>query len=108
MPQSAQPAVHEHITCVAAPAIWLSPPSGQVAGGVDGLYVAERRVLSRLVVTVDGREPEPAEARPHGANGARFTASAGALAVERVRVVVPDGGTERIVLRNTGDGPAAA
>jgi glycogen debranching enzyme len=108
LPQSAQPAVHEHITCVAAPAIWLSPPSGQVAGGVDGLYVAERRVLSRLVVTVNGREPEPVEARPHGANGARFTASAGALSVERVRVAAPDGGTERITLRNTGDVPAAA
>ncbi|GLW66560.1 amylo-alpha-1,6-glucosidase [Actinomadura rubrobrunea] len=93
---------------MAAPAIWLSPPSGQVAGGVDGLYVAERRVLSRFVVTVDGREPEPAEAGPHGANGARFTASAGPLAVERFRAAVPDGGTERIVLRNTGDAPATA
>ncbi|WP_141576642.1 glycogen debranching N-terminal domain-containing protein [Actinomadura sp. WMMA1423] len=103
-----QPAIHRHITCVAAPAIWLSPPSGQLTGGVDGLYVAERRVLSRFVVTVDGREPEPVEAGPLGANGARFTGSAGALAVERVRTVTPEGGTEQITLRNTGDTPAAA
>jgi hypothetical protein len=54
-----QPSLHEHLTCVAAPAIWLSPRSGRLTGGVDGLYVADRRVLSRLVVTLDGAEPVP-------------------------------------------------
>ena len=100
-----QPPLHEHLTCVAAPAIWLSPPSGRMTGGVDGLYVADRRALSRLAVTLDGAEPEPAGAEQQGADGARFTATAGDLAVERVRTVTRDGGTERITVRNTGSAP---
>lgn len=103
-----QPSFHEHVICVAAPAMWLSPPDGQVTGGVDGLYVSDRRVLSRLVVTVDGAEPVPVAASPHGADGARFTAVAGTLAVERVRRVTRDGGTERITVRNDGDRPVTA
>lgn len=105
MPDPAQPPLHEHVTCVAAPAVWLSPPSGRMSGGVDGLYVADRRVLSRLVLTLDGAEPEPAGAEPRGAGEARFTAAAGDLAVERVRAATRDGGTERITVRNTGAAP---
>jgi glycogen debranching enzyme len=100
-----QPSLHEHLTCVAAPAIWLSPRSGQLTGGVDGLYVADRRVLSRLVVTLDGVEPEPVDAALRGAGGAGFTAAAGAVEVERLRTVNPDGGTERILLHNRGGSP---
>jgi glycogen debranching enzyme len=85
--------------------MWLSPPSGQLTGGVDGLYVSDRRVLSRLRVTLDGREPEPVDATLRGADGARFTAIAGALTVERLRTVDHQGGTERITVRNAGDGP---
>lgn len=103
-----QPPLHEHLTCVAAPATWLSPPSGQLTGGVDGLYVSDRRVLSRLVLTLDGAEPAPGGAEPHGADRARFTATAGALAVERERTVARDGGAERITVRNTGDRPVTA
>jgi glycogen debranching enzyme len=98
-----QPALHEHLTCLAAPATWLSPPSGQLTGGVDGLYVSDRRVLSRLVLTLDGAEPEPTGAELRGADGARFTATTGPLAVERERTVDPGGGTESITVRNTGD-----
>ncbi|MDN3355251.1 glycogen debranching N-terminal domain-containing protein [Actinomadura sp. DC4] len=100
-----RPALDEHLTCLAAPATWLSPPSGQLTGGVDGLYVSDRRVLSRLRVTVGGAEPRPVAATRTGAGGARFTAAAGPLAVERVREVACDGGTERITVRNTGDRP---
>jgi N-terminal domain of (some) glycogen debranching enzymes len=103
-----QPPLHEHLTCLAAPATWLSPPSGQLTGGVDGLYVSDRRVLSRLVLTLDGAEPLPTGAAPHGADGARFTATAGAFTVERERRATPDGGTERITLRNTGGHPVTA
>jgi hypothetical protein len=42
-----QPSLHEHLTCVAAPAIWLSPRSGRLTGGVDGLYVADRQLVIR-------------------------------------------------------------
>jgi glycogen debranching enzyme len=102
-----QPPVHEHLTCVAAPATWLSPPSGQLAGGpagtVDGLYVSDRRALSRLRVTLGGAEPVPVDAVPRGAAGVHFTATAGALTVERLRTVARDGGTEEITVRNDGD-----
>lgn len=99
--------LHEHITCVAAPAVWLSPRSGQLTGGADGLYVADRRVLSTLVVTVGGASPEPLAAGLRSAGRARFLAAvprAGdrAVTVERLRTVTPDGGTEEIVVRNRG------
>ena len=100
-----QPSLHEHITCVAAPALWLSPRSGQLTEGVDGLYVADRRVLSRLVVTVGGVEPEPIDAELHGAGSVRFTSAVDAVTVERLRTVTPDGGTERIVVQNRGSDP---
>ncbi len=36
----------------------LSPRSGQLTGtGAEGVYARDRRILSRLEVTVDGREP---------------------------------------------------
>ena len=98
-------ALDEHLTCVAAPAMWLSPPSGRLTGGVDGLYVSDRRVLSRLRVTLDGAEPEPVGATLRGADGARFTATAGVMTVERVRTVTRDGGTETITVGNAGDRP---
>jgi glycogen debranching enzyme len=107
------PSLHEHITCVAAPAVWLSPRSGQLTGGVDGLYVADRRVLSRLVVTVDGVEPEPIAAAPRGSRSARFLAVARAapdpvVTVERLRTVTTDGGTEQILVHNRGRDPVTA
>ncbi|WP_433173001.1 glycogen debranching N-terminal domain-containing protein [Actinoallomurus sp. CA-150999] len=97
--------LQDHLTCVAAPAIWLSPPGGQLTGGADGLYVADRRVLSRLVLTLDGAEPEPVDATPLGADGARFTAKLGDLTIERTRTVGRDGGTEEIRVRNAGAEP---
>jgi glycogen debranching enzyme len=100
-----QPSVHEYLTCVAAPATWLSPPSGQLTGGVDGLYVSDRRVLSRLRVTLGGAEPVPVDAVLHGGAGALFTATAGTLTVERLRTVTHDGGSEEVTVRNAGDRP---
>ncbi|GAB2816929.1 glycogen debranching N-terminal domain-containing protein [Actinoallomurus bryophytorum] len=103
-----QPSLHEHLSCVAAPATWLSPPGAQLTGGADGLYVSDRRVLSRLLVTLDGAEPEPREAVLRGADSARFTATRGTLTVERLRTVRHDGGTERITVRNDGASPVTA
>ena len=36
--------VHEDLTCIAAPSAWVA----------EGLFVAGVRIVSRLVVTVDG------------------------------------------------------
>ncbi|GAA3220272.1 glycogen debranching N-terminal domain-containing protein [Dactylosporangium siamense] len=105
----AQPYLHEHVTCVAAPATWLSDRSGQLRGGADGLYVDDRRVLSRLIVTVEGAEPVPVQVRRTGAASARFTAVLPALGddgpdptvtLDRRREVGPRGGTETLTLTN--------
>lgn len=54
----AQPYLHELVTGVRAPAMSLSGQDGQVRpGGAQGVYVADIRALSRLVLTVNGREP---------------------------------------------------
>jgi glycogen debranching enzyme len=112
-----QPYLHEHLTCVAAPATWLSRSSGQLIDGVDGLYVADRRLLSRLVVTVNGRPPESLSARMTGAATATFTGVLRELGdpipdptvlCTRDRTVQPNGGTETITVvnRSRADIPA--
>jgi glycogen debranching enzyme len=104
-----QPFLHEHVTCVRAPALWISPAHGDLRGGVDGLYVADRRALSRLRVTVDGAPGTPLSAGSVSAWHARFTAVAPVpddpspdptTLCERDREVWPDGGVETLVLRN--------
>jgi glycogen debranching enzyme len=105
----AQPYLHEHVTCVAAPATWLSGPSGQLTGGADGLYVNDRRVVSRLVVTVDDVEPVPVTVRRTGAASVHFSAVLAELGddgpdptvtLSRQRLAEPLGGTETITLAN--------
>src|SRR5258707_6923074 len=101
-----QPYLHDHVTCVAAPATWLSPPSGQLTGGVDGLYVDDRRVLSRLVVMVSAVEPAPLATHRTGAASAVFSAvpqpplpgADPALTLTRRRLDEPTGGTETLTL----------
>ncbi|MFG2040553.1 glycogen debranching N-terminal domain-containing protein [Dactylosporangium sp. NPDC048998] len=105
----AQPYLHEHVTCVAAPATWLSGPSGDLTDGADGLYVEDRRAVARLVVTVDGHAPVPLGVRRTGAASAEFTAVLPRLGddgpdptvtLTRHRVAEPLGGTETITLAN--------
>jgi glycogen debranching enzyme len=109
-----QPYLDQHVTCVRAPATWLSPPDGQLRGGVDGLYVADRRVLSRLIVCVSGAEPVPLVGTAVTADRARFVGVLRGLGdpgpdptvwCERVRVVRADGGDETIVVRNASRAP---
>jgi hypothetical protein len=55
--------LHELVTALAAPWVVLSPRSGQLTGsGAEGVYARDRRILSRLSVTIDGREPIPVHA----------------------------------------------
>ena len=55
-----QPSLHRLVAAVSAPALSLSDEDGQIrARGAQGLYVADVRVMSELVVTVDGEEPVP-------------------------------------------------
>ncbi|WP_060177911.1 glycogen debranching N-terminal domain-containing protein [Streptomyces sp. IMTB 1903] len=101
------PPVHDAVICVAAPCLVISPGDGQLTGrGIDGIYRSGRRLLSRCVLRVGGREPVAVQGRSLGADRAAFTATVrtGAepgpdpdIGVERVRHA---DGTERITLRS--------
>ncbi len=52
--------LNDLVSAVYAPAMCLSGPDGQIRpGGPQGLYVRDLRVLSEVVVKVDGTEPVP-------------------------------------------------
>ncbi len=103
-----QPYLHELVTVVAAPALVLSDPDGQLTGaGAGGVYLADRRVLSRLVVTVDGAAPAPVRGQSTGTATARFVGVVRQLGdpgadptvfLERDRTVRPQGAGETISL----------
>ncbi|RSS78461.1 glycogen debranching N-terminal domain-containing protein [Streptomyces sp. WAC06614] len=101
------PPVHGAVLCVAAPGLVISPEHGQLTGrGLDGIYHAGRRLLSRCLLRVGGQDPVAVQSRSLGADRAAFTAAVrtGAdpgpdpdITVERVRHA---DGTERITLRS--------
>ncbi|MFI1285823.1 glycogen debranching N-terminal domain-containing protein [Streptomyces sp. NPDC020858] len=101
------PPVHGAVICVAAPCLVISPEHGQLTGrGIDGIYRSGRRLLSRCVLRVGGRDPVAVQGRSLGADRAAFTSTVrtGAepgpdpdIGVERVRHA---DGTERITLRS--------
>jgi glycogen debranching enzyme len=103
-----QPYLHELVTVVAAPGLALSDSAGQLTGaGATGFYLADRRVLSRLVVGVDGREPAPVAGQSLDTATARFvgvvrhlgdTGPDPTVFVERDRAVSPRGLRETICL----------
>ncbi|MFG2987078.1 glycogen debranching N-terminal domain-containing protein [Streptomyces sp. NPDC048258] len=105
--RSEPPPVHGAVICVAAPCLVISPEHGQLTGrGIDGIYRSGRRLLSRCVLRVGGRDPVTVQGRSLGADRAAFTATVrtGAepgpdpdVGVERVRHA---DGTERITLRS--------
>ncbi|HEV7655965.1 MAG TPA: glycogen debranching N-terminal domain-containing protein [Mycobacteriales bacterium] len=105
--RSEQPYLHELVTVVAAPALVLSEPDGQLTAPASGVYLADHRVLSRLVVTVDGHEPAPVRGQSTDTATARFVGVARHLGdegpdptvfVERDRTVSPHGARETISL----------
>lgn len=101
------PPVHGAVICVAAPCLVISPEHGQLTGhGLDGIYRAGRRLLSRCVLRIGGRDPVAVQGRRIAADRASFTGTVrtGAepgpdpdIGVERVRHA---DGTERITLRS--------
>ncbi|MEW2416665.1 glycogen debranching N-terminal domain-containing protein [Streptomyces sp. NPDC046866] len=106
------PPVHAAVICVSAPCLVISPEHGQLTGhGLDGIYRSGRRLLSRCVLRVGGRDPVAVQGRSLGADRAAFTATVrtGAeagpdpdIGVERVRHA---DGTERITLRSFASRP---
>ncbi|GHE51784.1 glycogen debranching protein [Streptomyces vinaceus] len=101
------PPVHGAVICVAAPCLVISPEHGQLTGrGIDGIYRSGRRLLSRCVLRVGGRDPVAVQGRSLGSDRASFTATVrtGAeagpdpdIGVERIRHA---DGTERITVRS--------
>ncbi|MET9950620.1 glycogen debranching N-terminal domain-containing protein [Streptomyces sp. NPDC006339] len=106
------PALHDALVGVALPALALSPRHGQLTGtGLEGIFLAGRRLLSRCVLRVAGREPVPLHGRPATADRADFlgvlrtpgdTGPDPGLLVERNREA---DGTERITLRSSANRP---
>ncbi|MFE2246872.1 glycogen debranching N-terminal domain-containing protein [Streptomyces lavendulae] len=106
------PPVHGAVICVAAPCLVISPEHGQLTGqGIDGIYRSGRRLLSRCVLRVGGRDPVAVQGRSLAADRAFFTATvrtgieAGPdpdIGIERVRHA---DGTERITLRSFATRP---
>jgi glycogen debranching enzyme len=104
------PALHELVTALAAPWVVLSPRSGQLTGaGAEGVYARDRRILSRLSVTVDGQEPVPVHVDEVDAATHQYVALVEGLGdtrhdptvmLYRTRTVDSDGLTERITLVN--------
>ncbi|MCK2219065.1 amylo-alpha-1,6-glucosidase [Actinomadura sp. ATCC 31491] len=113
-----QPLLHDLVSTVLAPASALSGADGQIRQtGVQGLFRADRRVLSLARLLVDGREPEAVQYVPAGAGRTRFVSLARWLGdpgadptvrVTRVRELTPDGMRERLELASTAAGPVTA
>ncbi|MFE7514050.1 glycogen debranching N-terminal domain-containing protein [Streptomyces sp. NPDC057540] len=106
------PSVHGALLCVALPALAVCAEHGQLTGeGPEGVYDAGRRLLSRCVLRIAGREPVALQGRMASADRAVFLGAlrvpgdAGpdpALTVERTRSA---DGTERITLRSAAARP---
>ncbi|MGA5196445.1 glycogen debranching N-terminal domain-containing protein [Streptomyces exfoliatus] len=106
------PSVHGALLCVALPALAVCAEHGQLTGeGPEGVYAAGRRLLSRCVLRVAGREPVALQGRLATADRAVFLGALRVpgdpgpdpgLTVERTRSA---DGTERITLRSAAARP---
>ncbi|NES28415.1 amylo-alpha-1,6-glucosidase [Micromonospora terminaliae] len=110
-----QPLLHDLVGVVHAPTSALGDAAGQIRPhGVQGVFHADARVLSRAELRLDDREPEALTRGPAGPHGARFVALARWLGdptpdptvrVERTRQAGPHGVTEELVVTSTATDP---
>ncbi|WP_020388285.1 glycogen debranching N-terminal domain-containing protein [Kribbella catacumbae] len=109
------PDLHDLVTTLAAPWVVLSPRSGQLTGtGAEGVYARDRRILSRLEVTVDGRRPTPVQVDEPATGTTRYRAVLEGLGdadghdptvtLRRTRQVDGDGVTEQLTFVNRSHG----
>lgn len=105
-----QPFIQDAIICTRSPTLVVSSPDGQLRGGATGYYAADTRLMSRLLLTVDGKEPEPVHAQLLDGQEARFLAVHRSredptpdpvVHVERLRSARADG-FERLTVSNHG------
>jgi glycogen debranching enzyme len=112
------PYLHNLVVSLSTPGLAMSPVSGQLTGeNATGFYLSDRRVLSRLVLTVGGESPEPLLGRATAAATARFVGVARSVGdnspdptvvVERRRSVMPDSIREVIIMKSRARAPVTA
>jgi glycogen debranching enzyme len=105
------PLLHDLVSCVSAPALVLSGPDGQIRpDGVQGWFHHDRRLLSALMVSLNGREPDGLRGESRGAESAAFTAvtrdigDAGSdptVLVDRIRVLSGEALRETFTVTST-------
>ena len=110
-----QPLLHDLVPTIAAPTTALSGADGQIRpAGVQGVFHADRRVLSAAVLRLDDREPTPIGWASAGPGVTRFVAVARWLGDEiadptvrvvRTRRVRPGEVEEEIELASTATVP---
>ncbi|WBB70358.1 glycogen debranching N-terminal domain-containing protein [Micromonospora sp. WMMD812] len=113
-----QPLLHELVGVVLAPTSALGDAAGQIRpAGVQGVFHADARVLSRAELLIDGQELEGLTRVTDGPHGARFVGLARWLGdpspdptvrVDRLRRVTPGGLTEEIRVVSTASVPVRA
>ena len=113
-----QPFLHDLVCAVRAPALAVSGVDGQIrAEGVHGIYVSDRRIISRAVLTIDGAEPTSLQGNPVGGDAALFVSTVQTLGdqfadptvlVRRTRTTVPDGAAEQVEVVSYARSPVQA
>ncbi|MFU8871269.1 glycogen debranching N-terminal domain-containing protein [Micromonospora sp. SL4-19] len=113
-----QPLLHDLVGVLFAPTSALGDAAGQIRpAGVQGVFHADARVLSRAELRVDDQEPEALTHGPDGPHGARFVALARWLGdpgpdptvrIDRTRQAGPRGVTEELRVASTASVPVRA
>lgn len=113
-----QPLLHDLVGVVLAPTSTLSAPDGQIRpAGVQGVFHADARVLTRAELRVDGREPESISHGIDGPHSARFVSLVRWLGdptpdptvrIDRIRRMTPRGLAEEIHVVSTAAVPVRA
>ncbi|WP_405608908.1 glycogen debranching N-terminal domain-containing protein [Streptomyces sp. NBC_01508] len=106
-----QPFLHDVCTTLYAPSLVLSRPAGDIAGGADGFFHGDRRLLSRLSVRVEGVPVLPVSNTLAAADRTGFRAvlrgvgehtADPAVTLHRVRSVEPGVLREKLEIANAG------
>src|SRR6185436_13428589 len=117
MTQHLTPLLNDLAVSVAAPAILLSDPDGQVRpGGVRGWFVDDVRLLDELTVSVRGSDLELVGSDVGGADQQSYTYVARRLGgwlhdpqvtVDRRRTLTPDSLVEEVTVASRAQEPVA-
>lgn len=105
-----QPFLHELVSCVQAPTVALSSRDGQIrSGGGQGVFRQDCRIISELVIDIDGAQPVPVGYSQPDTATAQFVAVVRHLGdpiadptvrLERQRHLTGDRLSERLTLIN--------